>query len=810
MVARSGQQFLSFASGELAPQFHGRRDVKNFYSGFAEASNMEANPLGGGRQSPRSRFRGRGGRTVTIGADASSGAVGPITAGTVVATADLGANGALCGADITFTGTGAVADGLRVELQDAGGSWAAIASPVDVQTTARAYRICIPPGAPVTGRRARLVANATISLTAATIHILTETLGTAGRFLTHTFSTSEAYVFTAAAGHADIWRDGVFAGAVKLPHDASQMTNLQKTQRGASMLLWHQGIAPHEIRRDGADHQWTQATRSWTAIPDVDYGGVYSDTTEHWTIYFNWDDTTTALTFHAIVVTINGEDTASVQIPGGGGGISTVNWATFCPALAAAIEALAVVEAGVTVTNLTDFSDSASLQIQFTGAGNTGEQFIVTAKLITATNNAAANSGRTQRGRKGGEAIMSAERGWPRTGIYAEDRLIMGGFAARGDGYLGSRSGEYFDLNSEIESAASGFVFSLNADGAEDILRFHKGPHFMIFTNERHYYIANPPFNRLQPPNQRTSETPGIHPNCAPEEIEGRIIYVSHDGSQLLSAQYSDVTQKYDTQPISLLANHIVRDVVAGALQRSSSDTVANRLFLARGSGAMTLAGIIRNQDVTGFFPWTTDGEVVDVCVDGSGTAHVLVKRPIGEGEGLTVEELTLDSHLDCAVTISQASATAVEGLDIHEGCAVWAKADGTFFGPFTVEDGAITLPYAAEEVDVGRWIAPVLTLLPMVREISERNVVVRPGRIHTIKINARAIGSLAIAANGQPVFDVPLAADGDAVDGPWPDVEGLISVTGLTGFKTGTSVTLTQLRPGAFDMRDITLEGRF
>lgn len=810
MVARPGLQFLSWNSGELAPEFHARRDVKNFHSGFAVGRNMEANPLGGGRQSPRTRYKGRGGRLVTTGATDTVGATGSITAGTVVATADLGANGALCGADITFTGASAVADGLRVELQDSGGTWAAISATIDVAASARAYRICIAPGAPVTGRRARLVAAATISLTAASVTVLTETATTTGRLLTHTFSTAEAYALTVAAGHADIWKAGTFVGAVAIPHTAGQLPGLQKTQRGASMLLWHKDVAPHEIRRDGADHQWTQATRTWLAIPEVDYGGTYSDTAEVWNLYLTYGAQQDA-TLQGVVITINGEETAPLTIPLDPMTSNAPDFPAYPPVLEAGIEALAGVEDGIVCALVgSPTGSSARFSITFSGAGNAGNQYIITARVVTTPDKLAANVSRTTRGKKGGEAVMSVTRGWPRTGIYAEDRLFMGGFAARGDAYLGSRTGEYFDLNAELETAASGFVFGLNADGAEDILRFHRGPHFIIFTDARHYYIANPPFNRQQPPNQRTSETPGIQPNCEPVEIEGRIIYVGNDGSQLLAAQYSDVTQKYDTSPISLLANHLVRGIVSTALQRASSDTVANRLFMVRDDGDMTLGGIVRNQDVTGFWPWQTDGEVLDVAVDGTGAAWLLVKRPIDEGEALTFEQLTLDTKLDCAVTVSQAESETVAGLGVHEGREVWAKADGTYAGPFTVAGGEITLPWAASEIEVGRWIAPRLKVLPIQRELNEKSVVVRPGRIHTAKIYANAVSSLAIAANGQPAFDVPLASGGDDAEGPWDPVTGLITVTGLAGWQVGTQLELTQLRPGDFDIRDMTLEGRF
>jgi hypothetical protein len=815
MVARPGPIQQSMNAGELSPDAHGRIDVKQYYSAAAAMRNVEAKPQGGFRLQPRSLFRGKAGRLATRQATTTLGApTGAITAGTVILTADLGANAALCGADITIQASAVVADGVKLQVQDASLAWSDVSLVFDVGTASISRRFCLPPGAPVTGRRVRLIAAASVTITAATITPLVETRTLVARHFAFSFSVAQVYRHVVTAGHVDIWRDGVFVGAAANPYTAPQIPDLKQVQRLASEIFWHQEVAPYEVRRQGSDHEWSSGSVAFMNIPEVDLGGTYSSVTEIWNIHFSWDSGKTATYLESFVVTINGEDTAlfSPTRNVGAGYTSQTDWPVDIPTLKGLIEALAAVAPGIIITVARDAINGATLAVEFAGSGNAGEQFVVTAKCVTNSGAAAANTSRTRRGKRGGEAIFSPSRGYPLTGKYFQNRLLMGGFQSKEGAWVESRTGEYFDLNAELETAASAIVLNLDVDGAERIVHFHEGRHLLIFSDSGHYFVSTAVHNRLQPMSVVKSSGVGAAQNIPIVETEQQILYVDKTRSRVMATNYSDVSQRYDEQPISLLASHLMVGLNGAALRRGNSDLDADRYYLTRDDGVLVVGGLLRNQDVTGFTRWETDGYVRSVAVDLTGTTTLLIERTVNGAQELFLEELTPTVFLDAAVTITQASSVTVSGLAMHEGATVWAVADGYTEGPFTVTGGAITLPRAATSIIVGRWTAPRAPLwrsLPLLRQIGERQVVRRPMRSHTARIWCNSVSSIAVGANGRPVRDQPLWGAGDDADGPPVPFSGLLTVGAMRGFSDTGQLEITQVRPGWLDIRDVTQEAR-
>lgn len=812
MVARPGTIQLSMNSGELSPEVHGRSDVKNYYSGAAIMTNVEARPQGGFRNQPRTISEGAVGRLVfAVGASAVGGAVGSTVVGQVLAQADAGANVQLTGADFTITGTAAVDGAVRVEVEDAGGVWQAVSQPFAIRSTLVERRACRGPDNPVIGRRVRLVAAvAGASITSCEIVALAEAPTLVARLFSHTFSLALAYDVIVSQGHVDIFRAGSYVGAAKTAFSGAQLPLVQPTQRLASMLLWHPDVAPQEVRREGADHQWSGGTRAFLNVPDVDYGGVYTSVAEQWTVYFTWNKDKIGLFGQAFSITINGEETGPIDIAAGGAGPSLVDWVLTNNRIVTALVALASVEPGVTVALARDNNASASVTITF-GGTNSGEQFIVSAKPTSDTLNLAVTVGRQVRGKTGGEPVMSPGRGYPRTGIYFEDRLLAGGFGSQPAAWIGSRTGEYFDWNDQLETAASALLININTVlGAETILRFAQQRHLLIFTDAGLYYVSSPSLNRQQPPSIVRSPGPGISSTVLPIESEQGLIYVNRENSQVLAAQYSEVVQGYDPQPISLLASHMMTGLTYGAARRAAADNDADRIYLVRSDGVMIIGGLLRSQDVTGFSRFVTDGKVRDVSVNGARETRLLVERIIGGFPHLVLERMSSEVFLDCCnVVVNPVASPVVGSLGMHEGREVWAVADGWLEGPFVVTGAQITLSRAASNITVGRWSPPVYQSLPQVRELSQRMVLRRPKRVHTVRLFANRVSSLAVGANGRAARNQPLGFDGDLAEGPWLPVNGPVVVPGLMGFSDAGQVTITQTAPGWLDVRDLTIETR-
>lgn len=812
MVARPGQYQASFNSGEMAPNVWGRADLKQFYSGASEMRNAEPVPQGGFDNAPGSILAGEvRGELGFVTAAYEGGSLGPWSgtgtlwevsfAETVVEAVDL----------VEFSADNGLTGFLRIETKLDAGPWTPFGFTTNVQPQARWRRVAVAPGQGVRATRLRLRLflappfATTFSLT--DLKVLTETapLPAACRVFEHTYAVGDAFTIVFTPGNGDIWKGDSFVASVETLITAAMLPELNREQRLNTMLLFHDEMAVQRIVRVDSDFDWASADAPFVNVPEVDLGGVYSKTDDKWRIWVSFPSTGdyAAGVGATVSLTINGEETTGVAIPGG------PDYNAFAAALALAIEALPSVGVGVTCVLNDSSATQAIFDLTFTGADNSGSVFMVTPRVVN-TSLAAATAVHSTVGSPGGEAIMSPGRGYPATGGFYQDRLYVAGFKAEAGAAAGSVTGEYFDLNIKIENPAGGLLFRLDTSGAEQIVHLAQSKHLVIFTNEAEYYVSDRAIVRTQPPNTPRSSRNGTVAGIKPVESNDGLLYVGRSRSIIFSAVYSDVSQSYESDPITLLASHLIAGVSGMALQRSSLSTDASRLWLPRDNGELTCGILIRNQDVIAFIRWQTDGLVRDVCVDGNNETYALIERPVGAGARILRERLTRDALLHQQVAFSFGVPTAsVTGLDLFEGRQVWAIVDGFEEGPHLVTDGAITLDHAGSSVLVGRWVAPSVKTLPLPRLVGERMQLARPVRVHTVRAVGRGVTSLAIGANGRPPKEIGVVRYGEPMDQPAAPCERELVATGLMGWSDEGIVELTQTRPGGFGVRSITIEAR-
>lgn len=821
MVARPGTYQASINAGELAPEMHGRTDVKQFYAGLALALNVEAVPQGGGRLSPRSRHLGRVRNTLQAIAPASSViALGPHAVGAVIYT--LNFNGAPGVSVVTLPGfksnfaLGAV---LQVEWFD-GTTWASFAQAFTVGISAVDRTIARPPRAQVLARaiRLRLISAPAqpTTFTAPSMNAFSETTTKPdiARVRPFTFGLDQTYTAVQIASHMDFYRDGVFVGSASTSFASDKIAAVKAQQRFDTMLLWHEDVKSKRILRNGADNEWVGDDIPYEAIPRVDLGGVYTNQiADEWKIYFRFPTTGTYAAGINLFLSLNvsGEETPGIPTGPAGGGIwgANPNWATFETAVKAAIEALPSQSAGV-FTNVTQPSAGIIiLTIRFESPDNIGQPNTMSAQVVN-TSEAAATSTHTVIGIPGGEDLFSTSAGWAATGNFYQERLVIGGFRSKRGALLASVTGSYYNNNVNIISPTGAILANLDTDGAERLHHIARARHLVLFTTDAEYYISDRVLSRTTTPTIVNCSRNGSAPNVPIVESENSLLYVSRDGNLLYAATYDDVSQSYVSQPLSLLASHISRDIVDMALQKPTTDGDAGRLWQVRQNGTMTVGIMLRNQDVTAFVRWETLGSVKSACIDGVNIPHILVERSVGGSTELHLERLELGLIFDATVKQTFPDPiTVIPNLEMHEGAEVWAVADGYTEGPFTVAGGAIELPEASSVVSVGRWTRPRAIPLPLPSEVTERIVVKRPKRVHTVRIGLINTTSVAIGANGRAPKDVALARAGDPVDVPQTPVTREEIISGLAGFSPEGQIEITQLKPGLLQWTGFTREAR-
>ncbi len=809
MVARPGVYQASFNGGELSPDVAGNTGLKNYYNGLSLAVNVEPVPQGGFDLPPRTRHRGYVRRALSVAYSGVAASASMTGAGVVASWVFPTAVQLACVDLAGLTATPDLPERTLVVEALVGAAWVQIGCALAATATGKARRLGVAPGEAIEAAslRLRLTAAPAAATVVAVASVIVRSEAAAGvpsaQMLPFSASRAASFMAVLTTGHIDIWDGGAWVGCSAAPYGAADVGRVKGPQRDETAILFHPDFAPRRLVYHADPADWSLDSAPLTHIPDVDYGGVYVDVAEKWTIYLQWvsEINVTSVSF---VVGVDGQETPSIDV--------VTDWSETAAAVQAALLDLPNVEPGLTVTDggvVGGGGYSRKLFVTFAGDGNKGQSFDLSARIV-AQQKASVQTARDRKGKKGGEAIMSASRGWPGCGCFYQQRLFAGGFRSKGSAALASRSGEYFDMNVELENAAGAILANLDTDGAETIMHFAQGRHLCLFTDVGEFYIADRALDRTKPLNVVSSSRIGAHPDIPVVEQEGSLLFVSGGSNLVYASTYNDMAQAYVSEPVTLLASHLFDQVTGAALQRAATATDAQRYWLPRADGVMVLGLLIRGQDVTAFVRWQTDGAVRRIAVDAANLPYVLVERQIGGAARLCVETLHDGLLLDAAVSQAFAAPqTLVAGLAHLEGATVWALADGYSEGPFTVAGGSITLPTASRDVTVGRWVAPRARTMPLARDVGQRTVLKRPARVHTVQLDLMETTSLAVGANGLPVRDVALARMGDPAEGPTPPYSGQKVVSGLVGFSDDGVVEITQTRPGHLRVRDLTIQAR-
>ena len=806
MVAQPGRIQSSTNSGEISEELYSRIDLKQWYAGMKRMLNVEPVPQGGFRLLPRSRHRGRvRGALAEVGGTITSDTTSHNSAAVVKTLTFASATSIELVELSEFHGSDEVGASLQVEYRDVGGAWHDFSPALALGEDSRSRVAARAPGDAVTSTAVRVTVTGMadwVSVTIAGILAYRRTgPAAAAELRDFYFSGGQSYILVVTPGVIDIWRAGVFVGTAFTAIGSSQLRSFKQAQMLDTDLLFHPDIETERLVRAGADHEWEYWPLIWDKIPDVDYGGSYPTTNDVWELFIRWSADVMPEIY--MTLTVAGEDTSAVAMPGG-----TPDLNAFAASIAAAINALPSIGSGVSCGWTASGYKMHRFTITF-GGGNAGDVFDVTAQIVN-TSDASVLPTHLTIGDRGGEPLLSALRGYAAAAAFFNDRLVMGGFRSKTAAVAASRVGEYFDFNIEAVGDSTAILNNLQTEGSEQISQIYAGRHIMIITDAKEYFVSDRVIKKTETVNFVETGKNGIHPNADIVEINDEVYMVAKNGSLIYAASYDDVSTKYQFEPVSLLASHLIKGVRDAALQRASSATDASRYFVLREDGRLIIGLVIREQSVLGFVEWATDGTVESVAVDHDNRDFLLVRRQVGGNAELFLEELVDDRNLvfDGAISVSfDAPTTTPGGLGVHEGATVWADIDGALLGPYTVADGKITLPEPVSALTVGRWTAPIAECLPRIRVLQDDTVLLRPGRIHTATLNLIGTTSLALGANGERVREVPLYRAGIDVDGPLPPFSGRVTVDGLDGYEVGPTVVMTQLRPGRFAVQDFTLE---
>lgn len=688
-----------------------------------------------------------------------------------------------------------VSGALQVQYLE-GGVWKNFGPPMDLGALKRTRRCGLGPRRGVTAQQWRVVkVGATDWDTAVTtldaIRFWRESVDLSPiKLFSFAFDQAEQrYVLAATDQNVEVYRAGVRVASIVAPHLADQLRLVTKTQVLDTFLQFHKAYAPWRITRQGAHDQWDGRGASFTNIPIYDFTGQrLGGVNEVQRLRFK--DFSGGDTFN---ITLEGETTDSIAY--------SATAATLAASIQAALQALANIGAGgVTVASL----GSNEFNVTFTGANGADDL----AEMAPRTLSSAAGgvfAATIAQGKAGGEAVMSANRGWPACGVFYQQRLFLGGMASRPQTVLGSRLGDYFNLDIKGATSAAGLSFDLDTDEATPIYDFFPGQHLQIFTSLAEFHVPTKPIVAPGAADRNTKK--GMQQGIQPVELDSATMFVSSGGHALIEFIWDDGIAKYRANNLAKLASHRVSGVVDMAFRRALSADEPDLAVLVRDDGDAAVMASLREDEVTGFTGWSTQGRFLAAVSDIAGTMHVAVRRQVAGVDEIFLEEIDEAAVLDAQVRVVGAGVTQVDVPHL-EGRTVVAYIDGADAGDVVVTDGKAVLPYAAlREVDVGCLFVPRYVSLPPVLQEDPRSGAAKRERAGEIALKLGPSANLKAGQAGGRLWTVPLKKRPTVLadQGPGENAfTGWTRLQGVQGFGEAGQIEIQQARPGPLEIQEI------
>lgn len=822
-MARILEVQSTFSSGEADPKLIERRDVEFYYSAVERGRNVVALPQGGFSnvsgtvlesllRNPVASL-GFAGATITApnGGTAANLTDGdPATvlvtaaagAGTVVAVhIDLGTAKTFCAFDVigVFAELIARDQCLLVQWSADNAAWTTIQA-MDIDKTAdnkRSRRFAVGPGLSITARYLRVVTTGGAGLgtiTIAGIVLLAEgAYDGAVRLANFNFRQGQEYTLALTPGHGDVFFNGVWQASFSTEISTAQLAELDWTQKLDSLLAFHEDLVTPLIKRQGRNTEWDFAPYPFKNLPLEDFGGVYT----------NGINAVQRIQLYGID---NGE--AFDLILEGQTTTAITRDANTAASIKAALEALPNVEAGITVT---DVNSNRAFDVEFSGGANAGRPWPVMSGTALDDNGTVVVREITK-GVKPGEPVISAAQGWPRTGIFYQQSLLVAGLKALPRHIMKSVTGSPDDFNPDIVTANGGMLFELDGGTANEITKLHSGIALLAITRDAIYYLDADALSKTVVPNFKPTEQPGMKQGVPLASIEGGLEYVENGGHIMRELKFSELQRNFSAQNISVLSSQLLRDPVDQTHRRAIQSQENDLLYVVNTDGTMIQMTALRSENITGFTLREGTGQIRAASTDSEQNVRLAVSRTTNGASRLWLERIDTACVTDAAHVATGVGITSIAVPPAFNGEILHVFCDKAYVGTRTVAAGAISGLPACARIEAGYAVLPDVVDMPVLKDEEAQRPLARQKRCSTLHLSLFETDHIAVQVNSGPIYEVPLMQIGDFEvgesigDRPFT---GTVHLEGFLGFTETAQVRILGLRPGRMTVRQIRKEVR-
>lgn len=860
-MARKATLSTTMTKGELDPDLSERIDLEHYYDSLASAPNSVFHPQGG--------VSDRGGFTLVSEADVLAShtrrrlrrRIVPLHVTTANLTANNGGNTAhLVDRDpatlfttnavtsdtfvlveidlgttqyvdlvdlVAFSASDAAADNALAVEYWSGVAWTAYADPLDpsprkqIRTAAtaadrRTRRFGTAPGGPggirIATRYMRVIAHdasgvGQVSIGGLRLWQETATLSPIDcREVSRASGTSYELVITER--NIDVFEGMRYVASIPTPLAAQQIAEVTYGGGFDTLLIFHEQLPTVRILRQGTGGEWNVGTVPYEDVPAL---------TEQITFTGDQDEiqslTIQNLEAGDVLHLALGDDVAAP--------ITYADAATLPGQIVTALDALPGVAGSGHLTVTVTSPDPLTVEVRFTGDNGLRAWPLLSA--MTAVPGVTIETRVVQAGLDGSGDLFSARTGWPRCGLFVQQRFVVGGMRAAPTSIMFGRPGSWSFLDTGSPMTADlAFLRTLSADGIETISSMFVGRHLQVFTESSEWYAGTQTLDALQPTPIIRATAHGIRRAVPLAFADGATLFVQEGGQTLRDFLWRDAEQSYAAEPLSVLSPQILSDVVDVAHRSARSVTEGNQIFLINRDGTAGCVTLLRGQNVIAGSPWSIAGAFRAAMTDVAHQVYVITEL----GGEHYLQRWTPDTPLDYATTVTGESLSSIDGAWHLEGRTdVWAIADGDVLGPFEVHGGTFPLGAGVAAASVTYGLLPAWSIRTQVlrARLNQELPFRPPARIYEAEIAVKDTGALTLGTNGAAHREVPLLRLGDVFqdggplqteNGGAPGLPlfarlytGNVRLSGLTGFSRAPYVELARTVPTPVTIKALRLE---
>lgn len=411
------------------------------------------------------------------------------------------------------------------------------------------------------------------------------------------------------------------------------------------------------------------------------------------------------------------------------------------------------------------------------------------------------------------EPLMSAARGWPRSGSSAGGRLFLVDHpsapsaiavsSARGarDFFVGAA-----DDDAIAREAGDGNPRFLHVVGASDII---------LLSDRGCYYLQIREGGVLTPRNFNPIlfDKRGASP-IAPVQVEDGVVFVEASGQTIAAALLDgNVYLIWSVVSLTVMHNHLIDKPVRLCGPSLDSSMPEKYMFVVNSDGTLAVVswGVSIREETAGFIPWDTDGDFITISPL-FGKYWAVVDRT----EGRHLERFDEDAYLDAVVLSSDGASlsqlevngdpflvngqplTISAGTDAFAGMTLQGYKDGWFIPEVEIDENGAPLGITGmgPDVQIGRNFEAVVSPWPIKLIQSPRSGMVRARTIRMVVSVQDTLGFTARTNNTS--VEVGRYSFGDDLSAPPQPVTDSFRFS-VFGIRQHPDLAIIKDKPGPF-----------